>query len=164
MIWRKTEACGQSEPSVAARCYSSVLHEPFALLPFLPLYVALPESQPGRHSKNRCSNALYDRLEEWLPTMCGRFFRFDTPDSHMPPLVSSFDTTRSRSTLASSSSAQMTTAHPIPVSSHLHHSHPALPAFRSRLAAFLLFFIHEITEARDTPNVRSIPRKLLRSS
>src|SRR6266852_285167 len=91
-------------------------------------------------------------------------FSLRSPDSHRPPLVASFDTTLSRSTLYWSSSAQRTTVHPIPVSSHLHHSHPALPAFRSRLAAFLLFFIHEITEARDTPHVRSIPRKLLRSS
>lgn len=91
-------------------------------------------------------------------------FSLRSPDSHMPPLVSSFDTTRSRSTLAWSSSAQMTTVHPIPGSSHLHHSHPAPPAFRSRLAAFLLFFLHEITDALDTPNVRSLPLKLLRSS
>src|SRR5271167_986963 len=87
-----------------------------------------------------------------------------SPDSHRPPLVSSFYTTRSRSTLGASSSRQMTTVHPIPGSSLLYHWHPASPAFRSKLAAVLLFFIHEIPDALETPNVRSMPRKLLRSS
>lgn len=36
--------------------------------------------------------------------------------------------------------------------------------FAEALAAFLLFFIYEITDALETPNVRSIPLKLLRSS
>ena len=69
--------CEQNEPDAVATCYSSVLHGPFALFPFLPLYVALQESQLGRHSKNLCSNALYDRLEEWIPTNGGMSFHFD---------------------------------------------------------------------------------------
>src|SRR5712692_8474258 len=91
-------------------------------------------------------------------------FSLRSPDSRTPPLDASFGIQLSRSTLDWSSSAPRTTIHPIPASPHLHHWHPALPAFRSRLAAFLLFFIHEITDALDTPHVRSLPRKLLRSS
>ena len=155
--------CEQNEPDAVAACYSSVLHEPFALFPFLLLYVALPESPPGRHSNNLCSNALYDMLEEWIPTNGGRSFHCDLP-LRMPRLVASFDTRLSRSTLDSSSSAQTTTVHPIPGPSPLHRSHQEGSAFRSRLAAGRPFFIQEITEARDTPHVRSSPRKLLRSS
>ena len=155
--------CEQNEPDAVAACYSSVLHEPFALFPFLPLYVALPGSQPGRHSKNLCSNTLYDRLEEWIPTNGGMSFRFDLP-LRMQRLDASFSTMLSISTLASSFSAHMTTIHPIPVPSHLHRLHQALSPFRSKLAAGRPFFIHAITEACDTPNVRSRPRQLLRSS
>ena len=60
-------------------------------------------------------------------------------------------------------SAQRTTVHLIPGSLPLHQWHRAPPAFRSRLAACLLFFIQEITEPLETPKVRSMPLKLLRS-
>ena len=155
--------CEQSELTVVAACYSSAPHEPFLPFPFLPLNVALLESPLGRHSKNQCSNVLHDRLEEWLPTNGGRSFHCDLP-RRRPRLVASFDTKLSRSMLDSSSSAQMTTVHPILVSSLLHRSHQVGSAFRSRLEAVRPFFIQEITEVRDTPNVRSSPRKLLRSS
>src|SRR5947209_2955838 len=61
-------------------------------------------------------------------------------------------------------SAQRTIIHPIPVSLPLDHWHRVPSAFRSRLAACRLFFIQEITDALETPKVRSIPLKLLRSS
>ena len=130
----------QNEPDVVVACYSSVPREPFLPSPFLLLYAALLELLPDKHSKNRYNRVLHDTRQGWPPTMYGTSFRFDLL-LHRLPLVASFDTMLYISTLYWSSSAQMTTIHPIPVSSHLHHSHPAPPAFRSRLAAFLLFFI-----------------------
>ena len=58
----------------------------------------------------------------------------------------------------------MTTVHPIPIPSLLGRLHQVRVPLRTALAAFLLFFIHPMTEVRDTPNVLSIPRKLLLSS
>lgn len=58
----------------------------------------------------------------------------------------------------------MTRVHPTPILSPLYPLHQVRSPFRSRLAAFLLFFIHALTETRETPNVRSSPRTLLRSS
>jgi hypothetical protein len=155
--------CEQTELNVVAGCYSSAPHGPFLLFPSRPPYAALLESPPDTPSKNRCNTVRYGRREEWLPTNGGRSFHFD-PLLHMPRLVASFDTRRSRSTLDSPSSAQTTTVHPIPGPSPLHRWHQEGSAFRSSLAAVRPFFIQEITEVRDTPNVRSSPRKLLRSS
>src|SRR5450432_4431626 len=82
----------------------------------------------------------------------------------MQPLDAFFGTMLSRSTPGWSFSTQMTRAHPILISSHLHHSHPVSSLFRSKLAGLLPFFIHSITVPRDTPNIRFNPRRLLRSS
>src|SRR5437667_11862881 len=53
-------------------------------------------------------------------------------------------------------STQMTTAHPIPARSPPRRWHQARSAFRSKLAAWRLFFIQTITENRVTRN-RSVP-------
>ena len=131
--------CEQSELSVVAACYSSAPHEPFLPFPFLPVNVALLESPLGRHSKNQYSNVLHDRLEEWLPTNGGRSVHFDLP-RHVPRLVASFDTKLSRSRLDSSSSAQMTTVHPILVSSLLHRWHQEGSPFRGSAGSCVAFF------------------------
>src|SRR5437016_5325376 len=90
-------------------CCSSAQHERFLLFLCRPLCVALRESPPGTISKNRWSNGLYDRLEEWLPTNDGRFVHFDLL-LRRQPLDASFCITLSRSRLDSSSSSQM--SHP----------------------------------------------------
>jgi hypothetical protein len=108
-------------------CCSSAQREQFLLFLCQPLCVALRESPPGTLSKNRSSNGLYDRFEEWLPTNDGRFVHFDLL-LRTQPLDASFCITLSRSRLDSSSSSQMTTVHPIPESS------PRYP----RLSGFLL--------------------------
>src|SRR6266487_1054055 len=160
---RKRVFCEQTELNVVAACYSSALHEPFLLFPSRPPYAALLESPPDKHSKNRGSTVRYGMLEEWLPANGGRFFHCDLP-LPTPPLDASFCIKLSISRLDSSSSAQTTTVHPIPVPPPLHRSHQQGSAFRSRLAALWLFFIHAITEVRDIPKVRSNPRRLLRTS
>jgi hypothetical protein len=133
---------------------------------FLPDHhiAALRESPPDTPSKNRCTTVRYGMHEEWLPTHGGRSLHCDLP-RRLPRLAASFDTRLSRSTLASSSSA--------------HTSHPFVQfqdrrlcivgirrdqRFAEALAAVRPCFIQEITEVRDTPKVRSSPRKLLRSS
>ena len=103
-------------------------------------------------------------LEEWLPTNDGRFVHFDFPDSRTQPLDASFCIKLSTSRLDSSSSSQMTRVHPIPGSLPRYQWYQEGSVFHSRLAAPRLFFIHAITEVRDTPKVRSNPRRLLRSS
>ena len=100
---------------------------------------------------------------KWPSTSGGTSFRFGLP-LRKPPLDVSFGIARSRSTLGSSFSRQMTTVHPIPIPWLLGRLHQVLAPLPSALAAFLLFFIHPMTEVRDTPKVLSIPRKLLLSS
>jgi hypothetical protein len=67
------------------------------------------ESPLGRHSKKRWSNGLPELAYGMATTHADRFFHRDLPPHHHP-LVVSFDTRLSRSTLDSSSSAQ--TSHP----------------------------------------------------
>src|SRR5205823_12262799 len=135
---RKRAFCEQNELNVVAMCCSSAQHERFLLFLCRPLCVALRESPPGTLSKNRWSNGLYDRLEEWLPTNDGRFVHFDLL-LRRQPLDASFCITLSRSRLDSSSSSQMTTVHPIPVSSPRYPLHQEGSVFRSSLTAPLPF-------------------------
>src|SRR6266700_1951955 len=143
---RKRAFCEQHELNVVAMCCSSAQHERFLLFLCRPLCVALRESPPGTLSKNRWSNGLYDRLEEWLPTNDGRFVHFDLL-LRRQPLDASFCITLSNSSIVASVSF---TSGRISVSLESDSS--------------AAFFIHVITDVRDTPKVRSNPRRLLRSS
>lgn len=143
--------------------YSSAQHGLFLLFPYRSHYVALLESLLGMHSKNRCNSDRHDILEEQIPIVFGRSFRFDL-QLRMPQLGASFDRERSRSKLAGLSSRRMTTIHPIRVSLLLRLLSQVRGVFHSGLAVGLLFFIHLLTVLRATPNVLFIPLKLLRSS
>jgi hypothetical protein len=68
----------QNELNVSQGVIPALPHVPLLLFPSRLLNVALLESPPGRHSKNRCSNGLSD-IEVWLPTNADRFFHFDLP-------------------------------------------------------------------------------------
>lgn len=112
---------------------------------------------------NRYSSARRGRLLESLPTGDDTFARCDLP-LHMPRLAVSSGTEQSRSMPDSSFSARKTTVHPILALRTRHRQHQAQEACRSTLATPGLFFIQPLTVWRETPKVRSSPRKLLRSS
>jgi hypothetical protein len=91
------------------------------------------------------------------------FSCFDLPP-RMLLLVVFYDRVLSIPTPYFSFSSQMTIIRLILLSSHLHHLHQVVGAFRSRRGDFLLFLIHSLTVLRDIPNVLFSPRKLLRFS
>jgi hypothetical protein len=160
---RKRAFSERNEPDVAAACYSSAPHVQFHLFPFLLLYVARAANDclvgcPKISKTVPCSIGFWNGCPE---NPAGLFTSI--PDCIADALFASSYTRQSRSRLCSSFSAQMTIVHPIPRPSLLGRWHQVPAPLRSVLAAVLLFFIHFMTEVRDTPNVLSIPRKLLLS-
>src|SRR5260370_37925546 len=84
--------------------------------------------------------------------------------SHRKRFVVFFNTKQSKSRMYSPFSTQKTITHLILILWHLHHLGRARSTFRSIRAGVPLFFSHLITVGRETPNILSSPRKLLRSS
>ena len=130
----------KTSQTLSQRVIPAFQRAPFLPFSFLLLYVARTANDSLICTqKNQCNNVLRDIRQGWLPTIFGRSFHFDLlPHRRLPD--ASFGTTLFRSRLYLSSSAQMTTIHPIPVSPLLHHSCLALPTFRGSAGSFSAFF------------------------
>ena len=101
---------------------------------------------------------------EWPPTSKGRSVRFDLPRHKQP----AFRVLRHRAIQIHAwfvfFSTNEPSVHPTPGHLPLDRWSQARSKVHAKLGASRLFFIHAITVLRETPHVRSSPRKLLRSS
>lgn len=113
MIWRTTMSAAQSALVFAVKSDSTARRVPSGPTLYPLPCVALRATLSRTLSRNPCSTAHGERLQELLSTngdtssRCGHQRRRRQPDE-------SDDTTRSKSSASWPSSAQMTTTHPIP--------------------------------------------------